>query len=104
MSTNSAVLKLSLAPPLKALITILRKLYVQAGGGRRITALKRGVPPGPILDSVDEVLRILESEGMIGEFGGVIQPVRREAGRAHAILASGNLSQDRIVTRVKALR
>jgi hypothetical protein len=41
-STNAAVLRLDLPPSLKALMTILRKLYLQAGGGRKVAALRRG--------------------------------------------------------------
>lgn len=33
-STNAAVLRLDIVPPVKALMTVLRKLYLQAGGGR----------------------------------------------------------------------
>src|SRR5205823_1597090 len=45
-STNAAVLRLPIQDSLKAMMTVLRKLYLQAGGGRRMSALKRGLPTG----------------------------------------------------------
>ncbi len=102
-STNAAVLKLNLPPSMKALMTILRKLYLQAGGGRKLSALRRGLPSGPVLDCVDPVLRILEAEGIITIFNEVAHPVRRQTGRVHLILASGAMSADLIVSRVQSL-
>jgi hypothetical protein len=103
LSTNSAVVRSALEPPLKALLTILRKLYLQAGAGRKLAALRRGLPGGPVLDSVDEVLTILQSEGVIYISGEVAHPVRRQTSRIQDILKSAALSQDPIVTRVREL-
>jgi hypothetical protein len=100
-STNAAVLRLNLSPPMKALLTILRKLYRQAGGGRRLNAFTRGLPQGPVSNAVPEVLEILRSEGLVHVYGEVAHPVRREAGRVERILATGELSDDPAVLRVQ---
>jgi hypothetical protein len=102
-STNAAILRLDIPPSMKALMTILRKLYLQAGGGRRLEALKRGMPGGgPVHLSIDSVLRQLEAEGMVSITGGVAHPIRRYAARAKQILAEGMLSRDPIVERLRA--
>jgi hypothetical protein len=88
---------------MKALMTILRKLYLQAGGGRQLLALRRGLPSGPVLDKVDAVVRALESEGIVVVSNGVVHPIRRYMGRVHGILAAGMLSADPLVARVRAL-
>ena len=102
-STNAAVVRSSLQPPMKALITILRKLYLQSGGGRQLKALKRGLPPGPIAASVDDVLDILVEERVVEIANEVVHPVRRQAGRIQSILASEALSEDTIVRAVRKL-
>lgn len=103
MSTNAAIMRSNQPASLKALFSILRKLYLQAGGGRKLGALKRGVPPGPVLDSVDEVLEILKSEGLLAIFHNVAHPIRRQAGRVKLILGSASLSDDSVVRRVREL-
>jgi hypothetical protein len=104
MSTNAAVIRSDLEPPLKCLLTILRKLYLQAGGGRKIGAFDRGLPPGPIQDSVPEVLRILGAEGVIHVQSGIAHPIRRQTSRIMQILSETRLSRDPIVERVKRVR
>jgi hypothetical protein len=103
LATNSAVVRSALPDPMKALITILRKLYLQPGAGRKRGALKRGIPNGPILSSVDDVLRILEGEGLVTLGNEVVHPVRRQTGRAMQILNAPALSADRIVDRVRRM-
>jgi hypothetical protein len=103
MATNAAVVHSTLPPGLKALLTVLRKLYLQPGGGRKIGGLKRGLPSGPVLDAVDGVVSVLESEGLVAVSGEVVQPVRRWTGRIRQIIAAPSLSSDRVVERVRDL-
>lgn len=103
LSTNSAVVRSDLPPPIKALVTILRKLYLQPGAGRKISAFTNGVPPGRIRDSVDSVLGILESEGVVTIVNQVAHPVRRQQQRIMQILDLTYLSKDSIVERVKRI-
>src|SRR6266516_2754510 len=101
LSTNAAILRSRLEPAIMALFTILRKLYLQAGGGRKVKALKRGMRPGPVLDAVDDVVEILESAGLVYQFSDVVHPIRRQTARVHAILSAGALSDDELVKKVK---
>lgn len=102
MSTNSAILHLSIPESMKALLTVLRKLYCQAGSGRRVSALKRGLTQG-VLDYIDDVLQILGSEKMITIENGVVHPIRRQTSRALKVLSESITSQDIIVEKVRAL-
>lgn len=101
MSTNSAVLKLDLPPKLKALITILRKLYKQAGGGRKVTAFSRGITQTEVLRYIDPILSILQRNQFVSVFNSVVHPVRRQAGRVEAILASPALADDDVAREVR---
>jgi hypothetical protein len=103
LSTNSAVLKLDLPPKLKALLTILRKLYKQAGGGRKVAALSRGITQQEVLGYIDPVLAILQRHQFVSLFNSVVHPVRRQAGRVEAILAAPILADDPVATEVRAL-
>jgi hypothetical protein len=104
LSTNAAVIRSDLPPPVKALVTVLRKLYMQAGGGRQLGALKRGIPSGSVLEAIDEVVQILASEGVVSVYGNVAHPVRRHTARVRTILDSPHLSADPIVARVRKLK
>lgn len=44
-ATNESLAGSDLSPHLKVILTILRKLYLQAGGGRQENAFFRGLPP-----------------------------------------------------------
>jgi hypothetical protein len=89
-------------PSIKALMTVLRKLYLQAGGGRKLDALKRGMPGGgPVQLSIMPVLHELEAEGMVSISNSVAHPIRRYTARARQILMEGNLSRDPIVERLR---
>jgi hypothetical protein len=103
-TTNAAVLKMDWLPSLKALVTVLRKVYKQAGGGRKLGALKRGIPHGPVLDSVDEVIQILVGEEILTEFSEFVHPIRKQSARVEAILHAPNLSTDSIVQKVREIR
>lgn len=104
-STNAAILKLDVSPGLKALLTILRKLYMQAGGGRQLAALRRGLPGGgEVHKRIEPALKLLEREGMVTIVGNVAHPVRRHASRVHKILAGGDLSADALVHDARDLK
>jgi hypothetical protein len=103
ISTNSAVLRLDLSPQLKALLTILRKLYKQAGGGRKIAAFSRGITRPEVLQFISPVLAILQKHQFVSVFNSVVHPVRRQANRVEAILASPSLTDDSMVVEVRAL-
>lgn len=64
-STNTAILRqANLSPSTKVLMTVLRKLYVQKGRGRRENALFRGIDPS-MRHLVTGVLGELRKEGFV---------------------------------------
>lgn len=103
MTTNNAVLKLDVSPKVKALLTILRKLYKQAGGGRKVAAFSRGITQPEVLQYIDPVLSILQRNQFVSIFNLVVHPVRRQAGRVEAILSSPALADDVVVREVREI-
>lgn len=103
MGTTNAVLSAKISPQLKALVTILRKLYKQAGAGRKKSALERGIGQQEVSDCIDPVLSVLEREGMITVFNQVIHPVRKHTSRVDRILSAPSLSDDAIVESVNSI-
>lgn len=100
-STNNAILRSSLPPKIKALLTVLRKIYVQAGSGRSLHALRRGLPNGGVAEAVDEVLRVLESEKLIVVTGKTAHPIRKQQARVLSILDAPMISTDPIIEQLR---
>lgn len=103
MGTNNAVLSANIAPQLKALVTVLRKLYKQAGAGRKVATLSRGIGQLDVSNCIDSVLIVLQKEGMVTIFNKVVHPVRKHSGRVERILAAPTLSDDPVVRAVLAI-
>lgn len=103
MGTSNAVLQSSISPQLKALVTILRKLYKQAGSGRKVAALSRGITQQEVLAYIDPVIQVLVKHGFVSIFNNVVQPVRRQASRVEAILAAPSVSGDAILADIAEL-
>jgi hypothetical protein len=103
MGTNNAVLRLAIDPRLKALITVLRKLYKQRGAGRKLAAFKRGITSAEVLRYIDPVLNVLSGHQFVSVFNSVVHPVRKQASRVEKILAAPTLSDDSIVIEVRKL-
>jgi hypothetical protein len=61
--TNAAILRLAIPLPVKVLLTILRKLFVQRGSGRRESALHRGLDQ-QCAKLVKPILEIVRTEGI----------------------------------------
>lgn len=100
-STNNAILRSNLPPKIKALLTVLRKIYVQAGSGRSLQALRRGLPNGGVLEAIDEVLRVLESEKLIIVTGKTAHPIRKQQTRVLNILDAPMISTDPIIEQLR---
>ncbi len=87
-NTNAEVMKSSLPDKIKAGIMVLRKTFLQAGRGRKMSALIRGIRPDstPI---VQAVIRELEKEGYIFIRGGdpIVHAVRSRAVEVRQMLA-----------------
>lgn len=103
MATNNAVLQLDIQPQLKALLTILRKLYKQAGAGRKLTALTRGITHADVQRYIEPVLQVLERNHFITVFNKVVHPVRKQSSRVEMILSSPTISSDQVVGEVLSL-
>jgi hypothetical protein len=103
LSTTSAVLSTDLSPQVKALVTVLRKLYKQAGSGRKVSALSRGIGQEDIAGHIPEVLGILESEGLATRFNKIVHPVRKNTSRVERILSAPGLAEDPIIDAVSKL-
>jgi hypothetical protein len=105
-ATNSAILGSSLATGTKVLLTVLRKLYLQRGAGRREAALFRGLDHRD-RRLVPEVLGLISASGLAvrartGETT-IWQPVRAQTARVRRLLAAPNLSTDALVAASAAL-
>ena len=98
-STNAAVLKLPIPDEQKVLLTVLRKLYLQAGGGRKLGALKRGLP-GHMKSLVDRVVDVLKTEGIVTVHSQVAHPVRKHTTRVRNILRAGRLTSDALISKI----
>lgn len=103
MSTNSAVMRLPISPQVKALLSILRKLYKQAGAGRKISALSRGITNAEVAQYINPVLSALEAHKFITVFNKVVHPVRKQAGRVEVILSAPTFNNDPLVESVMNL-
>jgi hypothetical protein len=103
MATNNAVLQSNLPAQMKALMTILRKLYKQAGGGRKMASLFRGITQRQVSDYVERVVKTLEAEGFVSITNDIVHPVRKQAARVEHILAAPSLSADSVVQKIRAL-
>lgn len=97
LNSNSAIIKSGLSLRMKALITVLRKLFVQHGSGRKMNALKRGFGGSEIYDDIDKVVKYLESNGYIEIYNDVVYPKRQYMQRVKGILSEMQNSQDEIV-------
>ena len=104
--TTSSVLDLDLPLGVRVCLTILKKLYQQAGAGRRENALHRG------LDSrarrlVSRVLRVLQSEGLafIDRSGSnnIWRPIADMRPRVRRVISSPSRSDDQVLIRCKNL-
>jgi hypothetical protein len=95
--TNASILRSEMPVPLRVLMTILRKLFVQSLSGRQANALKRGMENDEQA-FVDEVLEVLYREGFATKYkaasGLVVLPVRRMKRRVMGILAAPFSTQD----------
>lgn len=104
--TTSAILALSLALPIRVMLTIIRKTFVQRGKGRLESALRRGLDPSAQA-YVDGILSILQSEGVLyctgSGSGRIWHGSRDHRDRALRLLASPKNLEDQVSRRVSAL-
>ena len=97
---TAAILALPLSTGIKVMLTLLKKLYLQPGAGRRESALFRGLDHRSRV-LVPEVLQLLSREGLtvrstIGE-EPVWLPIRNEGVRVQRLVSSPLGSNDRLI-------
>jgi len=103
VATTNAVLQSHLDPGIKALLTILRKLYKQKGAGRKLGAFSRGITQADVLSKINNALNLLEKNGFLSIFNQVVHPVRKQQARVEAILRAPAISTDDIVQKARSL-
>lgn len=97
---TAAILALPLSTGVRVMLTLLKKLYLQPGAGRKQSALFRGLDHRSRV-LVPEVLQLLSREGLtvrssVGE-EAVWLPVRNEGVRARRLVSSPISSNDRLI-------
>lgn len=99
--TNAAIMNLDMPMGRRVALTILRKVYLQAGGGRQETALYRGLD-GQARPYVRPVLDILYRDGLLvrsakAGFLTVWYPARQQRERVLHIINAPNQSTDMVL-------
>lgn len=106
VDSNASILTGTMPLPVRVLLVVLRKLYVQKGAARRENALFRGLDVNA-QRYVEDVLAIVGSEGLATreKRGGepLVVPNRAEMARVLQMLSTPETSQDPVLVRVKAL-
>lgn len=106
-SSNAQILDADMPLPLRVLVVVLRKLYVQAGSARKENAFYRGLDHNA-QRYVGDILDILSSEGLasIDRRRGsdpVVVPNRSEMRRVARVISAPRASTDPLVVRVRGL-
>jgi hypothetical protein len=104
--TNADILELSIPVSVKVLMTVLRKLFVQPGGGRKENAFYRGLDARakayvPVILSLVGRFEFARPHRISGPVVWV--PDRSRAKRAHSILSAPQQSEDPIVVETRSL-
>ncbi|PRB08438.1 NACHT domain-containing NTPase [Microbacterium sp. MYb64] len=89
-----------LRPGQKVILTVLKKVYLQAGGGRKEEALARGLSPH-FRDLVPDAIAYLVGNNLLIESRAgarkIYLPVRGQRGRVRALLESATASSDPVL-------
>ncbi|MFD0204265.1 NACHT domain-containing protein [Saccharothrix carnea] len=88
-ATTDSLLELPYSPSVLAGLVILKKLYVQAGAGRKDSALRRGMPP-QYYQVVNSVMGVLVATGLVvstrRNTSKIWVPIRSQSARVANIL------------------
>lgn len=98
-STN-AIMALSLPMGIRVLLTVLKKLYLQPGSGRKESALFRGLDH-KAKSLVPEILQLLRREGLVVKSSAgdetVWLPVRSEGVRVRRLISAPTIGDDPLI-------
>lgn len=105
--TTAAIMKSHLHTPVKVLLTILKKLFLQPGSGWQESALYRGID-SPARELVGPILELIESEKLAKPLRLdrriVWVPQRTEYARVIKILEAPTQSHDTLIVQCEALQ
>ena len=105
-ATNDAVVESALPAPVKVLLTVLRKLFMQRGTGRQYSALRRGLPAG-LIKYVNPIIDAVKAEKFASDLNvdnrTILIPCRGAAAEALAIINGPNASQHPLIVAVRLL-
>lgn len=105
-ATNGAVMKSTLPGPVKVLLTILRKLFLQRGTGRQYRALRRGLPAG-LVKYVDPIINQIKAErfaeNVYLDRRTILIPYRSRSADALEIINGPNTSNHPLLENVRRL-
>jgi len=105
-ATTAGIMSLPLEPGVRVLFTLLKKLYLQRGSGRRENAFSRGLDPSS-RRLVAPVLAEVERHGLATRTRmgteTVWLPVRSSAARVNAIVAAPSTSTDPLLAACRDL-
>jgi len=106
VATNADILEAGFPLPVRVLLVILRKLFLQSGRARKENAFYRGLD-GNAQRYVGDILEILISEGLTSKDNNGGEPLyvknRHESTRMNSILAAPETSNDPLIVRVRSL-
>jgi hypothetical protein len=100
VTTVSAIKNVKLSPNHRVLVTILKKTYLQKGGGRQEEALVRGLGQIDRQGKTEAIINLLLREDLLetfrGDHGRVFLAVAKQRQRVGSMLAALNISTDPI--------
>lgn len=105
-ATNASILETDLALPVRVMLVILRKLYMQMGAARRENAFYRGLDTNA-QRYVEDILDVLGSEGLASreKRGGepLVIPDRAQMRRIIDVISAPSTSMDPLLVRVRKM-
>ena len=106
LSTTTGILGSSIPRPTRVLLTMLKKLYIQSGGGRKESALTRGLEHQDAR-YVTEILRAMQSLHFVTvsprSGSKVWLPDRSKTDRVKRILAAPTMCDDPLIKQVSEM-
>jgi len=106
LNTNAAIMHCGAPMPVRVLLTILRKLFIQRGRARKESAFSRGIDPAAtkFVPEILELMRRAEIAFRINLADGTIwHPNRRQQGRVMQIVATLGANNDALVVEASKL-
>lgn len=107
-ATTSAISEMDLPLASRVLLTMLKKVYLQSGSGRKENALQRGLDHGS-RRLVVPILKLLQAEGIVSRYRRagldmtIWVPDRSKTARIQRIITSPRTCNDPLLTKVEQI-